>query len=51
MNKRTVIIIIICILVATVIALSVTGVIGSQESAHNAFVGWQDAYRGIPSMP
>ena len=51
MNKKTVIIIVLFVLVATVITLSVLGVIAPQESAQGSFLGWQDAYRGIPSMP
>ena len=51
MKKRTVIIIALCVLVAAVIALSILGVIEPQESTRGAFAGWQDAYRGIPSMP
>lgn len=52
MKKKTLIIIIVCVLVAVVIGLSVFGVIGPQGSAPTAsFAGWQDAYRGIPSMP
>ena len=52
MNKKTLIIIIICVLVAVVIGLSVSGVIGSQGSTPTAsFAGWQESCRGIPSSP
>ena len=52
MNKKTLIIIIVCVLVAVVIGLSVFGVIGSQGSTPTAsFVGWQDAGKGHPSSP
>ena len=52
MNKKTLIIIIVCVLVAVVIGLSVSGVIGPQGSAPTAtFAGWQESCRGIPSMP
>ena len=52
MNKKTLIIIIVCVLVAVVIGLSVSGVIGPQGSTPTAsFAGWQESCRGIPSMP
>ena len=51
MKKKTIIVIILCVLVAVVIALNVLGVIRPQESIQDSLAGWQDAYRGVPSMP
>ena len=52
MKKKTIIIIIVCVLVAAVIGLSAARVIGSQGSTPTAsFAGWQDAGKGHPSSP
>ena len=51
MKKKTLFIIIICVLVAVVIGLSASGVIGPREEIPGSFAGWQESCRGIPSMP
>ena len=42
MKKQTLIVIILCLLVAAVITLSVTGVIGPQEGSPGSFAGQTD---------
>ena len=53
MKKKTLIIIILCVLVAAVIALNATGVIGPPQGSTptSSFAGWQDAGKGHPSCP
>ena len=53
MKKKNVIILILCVLVAAVIALNATGVIGSPQGSTPtaSFAGWQDAGKGHPSCP
>ena len=53
MKKKTIIVVIICVLVAAVIALNVTGVIGPPQGSTptSSFAGWQDAGKGYPSSP
>ena len=53
MKKQTLIIIILCVLVAAVITLNVTGVIGPLlgSTPTASFAGWQDAGKGHPSSP
>ena len=53
MKKKTLIVIIICVLVAVVIGLNATGVIGSPQGSTPtaSFAGWQDAGKGAPSSP
>ena len=53
MKKQALIIIILCVLVAAVIALNVTGVIGPPQGSTPtaSFAGWADAGKGHPSSP
>ena len=53
MKKKTLIVVIICVLVAAVIGLSAAGIVGSPQGSTPtaSFAGWQESCRGIPSMP
>ena len=53
MKNQTLIIVILCVLVTAVIALSVTGIIGPPQGSTPtaSFAGWQDAGKGHPSSP
>ena len=53
MKKKTLIVVIICVLVAVVIGLSAAGIVGSPQGSTPtaSFAGWQDAGKGHPSSP